>query len=48
MVEINTHNVVHALGPDTDVHLLVTEQLVSHRTEQAGTVLRHAFDIVPE
>ena len=42
-----TYNIVHTLGPDTVVHLLVSVQLVSNGTEQARTVLPHALDVVP-
>ena len=43
---LKTHNVIHALGPDALVHLLVAVQLVRHGPEQAGPVLAHLLDHV--
>ena len=42
-----TYYIVHTLGPNTHVHLLITIQLVSHSTEQTGTIFTHALDVVP-
>ena len=42
-----TYYIVHTLGPHTHVHLLITIQLVSHSSEQTGTIFPHALDVVP-
>ena len=40
-------DVVHALAPDGLVELLVAQQLVGHRSEEARAVLPHRLDRVP-